>query len=84
MPGEWTPTFPLSSSNCKSVKWRANSKRAKLVTNPLGESEVRFWNGRLYKYFRVRYRKFISLRSSGSPGKLFYRAWRYSLPYTEQ
>ena len=81
----WTRWFALNSSNCKKIRWQQNNKRLKLGINPLGTAEVTFKkNGRVYRYFRVRFRAFVSLRSMGRPGKFFYRRWRFGFIYQEQ
>lgn len=79
----WTDWSPLNSSNCRRVRWQQNNKRLKLGQNPLGTAEVGFHQGRIYRYFRVRYRQFVSLRSMGKPGKFFYRRWRFGFAYQE-
>lgn len=79
----WTPWHPLSSSNCKAIRWQQNNKRLRLGQNPLGTTEVVFHQGRTYHYFRVRYRVFTYLRALPRPGKFFYRRWRFGFPYQE-
>ena len=84
IPGQWSQWYSLASSNCKRIRWKQNNKRLRLKANPLGTAQVQFHQGRVYEYYKVRYRAFISLRSMARPGKFFYRKWRFGYSYREQ